>query len=140
MIPSMTPAQREALRAAAPSLYRVQSEKPPSPFAFFGFESPAGWYELVLDASRKLEAEIQAQPEAERAQYSAKQVKSKFGMLCLYMGPRTPAMDAILTEAEHRSLETCETCGRSATRHTVRGWIVTACPEHAPKASRLREQ
>lgn len=58
------------------------------------------------------------------------QIKEKFGGLRFYVAPFDPILDSMITEAEGKSLLTCEKCGAPGKpRHG--GWIKTLCDEHA---------
>lgn len=99
---------------------------------FTGLTVGDGWFQLIHDACFGLEAEFQllSQEEQEAAirngDYVIEQVKEKFGALRIYLSSYTGNMAEILHEAEHRSNEICEFCGKSGTPRT-RSWIKTRC-------------
>ena len=97
------------------------------PKPMWGFEVGPGWFDLINDVSAKLEALILTEPEGQRENYRASQVKSKFGGLRLYMSSSTPEMDAAIAIAEGLSYETCEECGAPGTSKGSIGWVWTFC-------------
>lgn len=103
---------------AAPLLYREMRY----------FACGDGWFPLLLDLSRKLEPMIAA--EAGEHKPAASQVKEKYATLRFYTTSETAAMAQAITEAERRSVVTCEQCGAPG---KLRGgsWLKTACDEHA---------
>lgn len=64
----------------------------------------------------------------ERVYPRASQIKEKFGTLRFYMTSYTDEIDKIVTEAEKKSEETCEHCGKPGTLRTE-GWLFTLCDE-----------
>jgi hypothetical protein len=128
---NLTMEQRATLLAAGPNLYGASPEAGrETPFSVYGFEAPPGWYEILLELTRQLEAEILTLPEGKRALYKASQVKSKFGGLRFYMNAESDEMGTLIADAEIKSLTTCETCGAPAQRHLSGTWMYTACDEH----------
>jgi hypothetical protein len=123
----------DKLRQAAPLLYRNTDvhqyhlgTNPP-----FNFECGDGWFELLKDASVRIEALLK-QSLIEGASIDdltrAVQVKEKFGTLRFYVDSATDEVHAIISEAENLSEVTCEQCGA---RGRMRGkrWYYTACNE-----------
>lgn len=96
-----------------------------------GFRCGDGWYDLLYDLGYELTAEIAEQPEDERHQYRAEQVKQKFGGLRVYLHRRqTPGMGDAIAKAEARAWKTCEICGQPGTMQT-HAYVQTLCEEHA---------
>lgn len=87
----------------------------------------AGWYPLIVD--------LDAAMAAIWPTYMVQQVKEKFGSLRFYFDaeglpledPRHRRLDALLRDAEERSLRTCEVCGADAVLCKRRGWLKTLC-------------
>ncbi|MHA6507964.1 hypothetical protein [Tessaracoccus sp. Y1736] len=87
----------------------------------------AGWYPLIVD--------LDAAMAAIWPTYVVQQVKEKFGSLRFYFDaeglplevPRHRRLDALLRDAEERSLRTCEVCGADAVLCRRRGWLKTLC-------------
>jgi hypothetical protein len=63
-------------------------------------------------------------------QVVAKQVKEKFGTLRFYYEGGNDYIDGMIAMAEAMSAHICETCGKPGTLRG-RGWLYTACDEHA---------
>jgi len=92
----------------------------------WGFECGEGWFKIIWNLSKDLEAEIKKQPKEKREWYKASQVKEKFGGLRFYMNSSTEKMEKLIDKAERKSYKTCETCGKPGKRNDG-GWIVTLC-------------
>ena len=92
--------------------------------AAWGFECGDGWYNLIDELSAKLEPHGVV----------AMQVKEKFGELRFYISEvPDDCMEDIykhITEAEIKSLTTCEICGNEENA-SIRGerWLRTMCDE-----------
>jgi hypothetical protein len=111
-----------------PNLYRDRNGTEDVTRMCDGFPGD-GWFDLLYEASQKIEAAILALPESERPKYKACQVKEKFGTLRFYMdGPSTPEMDAAIRVAEDKSCKTCEYCGAPG-KATRGGWVKTLCSD-----------
>lgn len=91
-----------------------------------GGDCPVGWESLVLDLSVRLEAHAREN----NPELLVDQVKSKFGGLRYYVSNHDPVAEEMIAPAEKKSRTLCETCGAEG-KQTGRGWVVTACPEHA---------
>jgi len=91
-----------------------------------GFECGDGWFDLIAELSKKLEAEIMKQPVDDQQYIMASQVKEKFGTLRFYMSTETDEMSKLINEAEDKSAETCEVCGAKGELHQD-GWWSTLC-------------
>lgn len=124
-----------------PLLYSDRNGDIQSTCMCWGFEVRDGWYQLLYDLSSKLEpliakykAEMDADPnlnEDDKKWYPrASQVKEKFGTLCFYMTSATDEMYQLISEAENRSAEICETCGKPGKLRSS-GWIACQCDECA---------
>lgn len=101
-----------------PNLYADCGRSPKESCMAFGFECGDGWFELLKELSERLEPEAGA---------VAAQVKEKFGTLRFYLrGGATDAAWGAIDEAEAKSGETCESCGKPG---SLRGksWVQTLC-------------
>lgn len=109
----------QKLLDAAPHLYGSK----------FYFECGDGWFNLLMEASIKLENQILSYPESVRQDIVAYQVKEKYGALRFYVSYYTEELDEIIDTAEKKSACVCETCGASG---KIRGssWLYCACDEH----------
>jgi hypothetical protein len=109
-----------------------------------------GWFPLVLRTAKKIEAEINKLPEADRQYYYVAQVKEKFAGLKFYM--HTPcgayvsyegvpvdaepgwdqrtikAIEQIVGEADQESYSICEDCGKPG-EPRMYSWERTHCDE-----------
>lgn len=92
----------------------------------FGFECGDGWFNIILEAAEKIEAEINTLPKEQQNNFKAAQVKEKFGTLRFYMHGETEAMSEAIRIAEEKSYQTCEGCGKPSIT-LGRGWIVNQC-------------
>jgi len=119
-------ANTKALMEAGPTIFRRGDER--SPFSLFYFECGDGWFELLLDLVRKLEP-LALAPEGHDVMEGrpiVQQVKEKFGSLRFYISHGTDEMYALIHEAEHKSAETCETCGQPG-EIKGKGWLRCTC-------------
>lgn len=92
----------------------------------FGFECGDGWFKLIYDLSEKIETIINALPKEHQANICASQVKEKFGSLRFYMSSETNEISDLISDAEHKSYEVCETCSEPSII-LGDGWIVNQC-------------
>lgn len=94
-----------------------------------GIDIEPGWLDLVEGTCADVQAWLDAEPG--RA-LTWVQIKEKFGSLRMY--PRAQRADtavaAIITDAEQRSLLTCQLCGAPGERRTI-GGLMTLCVAHA---------
>lgn len=90
----------------------------------FGFECGDGWFALIKTLCEHLTA-LQL-----GKQFRVVQVKEKFGGLRFYVGniPTAKANEAyaLIDDAEGKSFEICELCGKPGTLHDD-GWMMTRC-------------
>lgn len=88
----------------------------------WGFECGDGWFDIIYDCAEKLSA-LENIP-------VASQVKEKYGTLRFYINSGTDEAYKIIEEAEKKSSEVCEFCGKEG---KLRGgsWLYTACDEHS---------
>ncbi|WP_155625973.1 hypothetical protein [Burkholderia vietnamiensis] len=120
-VPAMNREFESALMASYPAIYR--SLKP----RFSGgclFECDDGWYRIIDELSRKLEAE------SWKSHLVAIEVRERLGSLRFHLrGEITGTVDNWLTEAVRLSQRTCERCGQPATlRGNEDGRVRTLCP------------
>lgn len=91
----------------------------------FGVESNAGWNDLVWKLCESIEA---LNPPSN---FEVVQVKSKFAQLSFYVKHSTPAIDALIHDAQVQSKVLCEECGQPGKNRIRRGWFIVACEQHA---------
>lgn len=105
----------------------------------WGISCGDGWYGLIYELAEKLEPLIQKEEPELRFEYSAVQVKEKFGGLCFYVGYATKEMRKAISETEAKSYVTCEECGEVADQDVSYGWILTLCKPCKEDRRRKRE-
>ncbi|MBC8752409.1 MULTISPECIES: hypothetical protein [Paraburkholderia] len=110
-----------ALVASYPAIYRSLQPR------FSGetrFECDDGWFCIIDELSRKLEAESQT------SKLRAIEVREKLGSLRFRLrGDITSTVDSWLAEATRLSQHTCERCGKPAMlRGHKDGRVRTLCP------------
>ncbi len=117
----------EELVRIAPNLYsKSKTDKLPSPYSVYGFQVRDGWFEIIKEASLKLEAKILELPENERENVRCSQVKEKFGSLRINIDGHLPGKTEIVMEAEEKANKTCEICGDVGSK-TKNGWNQVIC-------------
>ena len=101
-----------------PNLYKDYRGDPRTTCMCFGFEVGDGWYKIIEELSEKLEP----------FGIVAAQVKEKFGGLRFYIQAGNDEAFKAIQEAEDKSYETCEVCGKPG---KLRGetWLQTLCDE-----------
>jgi hypothetical protein len=115
--------KRNKIREKYPLLFRN-----PIPF-----ECDGGWLDLIDELSSKLEGVIkelfQKEPELKNQyDFSAIQVKEKFGELRFYMSAYVDEMFGLITEYTDKSKKICEVCGNEAALKEVNPrWYKTIC-------------
>ena len=104
------------------------------------FECKDGWFDLIAEICKGVEALIDAMPEGDRYEdygdgerctlYTIGQIKEKYGTLRFYMnGAEVDGSEELIEAAEEKSAKTCEVCGKPGeTRST--SWISTLCDDH----------
>lgn len=126
----MSPELDRKLVAAYPVLYKQRHLGPNETCMCWGFSCDDGWYDLLNECSAKLEELNKTLPEDSKI--VAMQVKEKFGGLRFYAGGGTKevasAMSAAIREAEKKSYETCESCGKAGKERPT-SWICVLCDE-----------
>lgn len=123
----MTPALDAQLRAAYPLVFPrpLLNDEP--------IRCGDGWLALLTTLASQLQELIEAEPEAERAQYRAVQVKEKFGTLRFYTDRSTPPMSALIDIAESTSARVCDVCSKPAELRSgtnTHPLVRTRCDEH----------
>lgn len=61
------------------------------------------------------------------------QVKEKWGGLRFYVASEAEAVLDFIDDAETRSFEICEICGKPGSPRRDFGWVKTLCEEHASR-------
>lgn len=86
---------------------------------FIGAAFGPGWNDIVLDLHNKL---VKENPD-----YFIAQIKEKFSTLRYYTGPITEQSRMYIADAENKSSETCEECGRQGKMREDGYWLRTLC-------------
>jgi hypothetical protein len=120
----------EQLCREFPNLYKNRNGSMQETCMCWGFDCDSGWFQLIYDLSKKLEAEILKQPEEERQHYCASQVKEKYAGLRFYMNCSTDEMQKFIEEAEEKSEKTCEVCGAPGKVREHHMWYYCSCEDH----------
>ena len=127
----------EKLVKAAPVLLKDYHGDQMKTCMAWGMECDDGWFDLLMELCSKLE-EIN---NSGNGRVVATQIKEKFGELCFYYYTENMTKEEhnkvyeIVSEAEQRSWDICEICGKPAT-HTTKGWIKRLCNECYGKLDR----
>lgn len=119
----------EKLTKSFPNLYRDRFSSILTSCLPWGYECNDGWYNILFEASEKLEKiiiQLKEDNPLEEHLPKAVQVKEKFGTLRIYLSNETEEMSEIVEEAERISAETCEQCGKLGKSNKY-GWIETLC-------------
>jgi len=105
----------------------------------WGCECGDGWYGIIREACEKAEPIIAKWLEENKDDKDFaprfSQVKEKYGTLRLYFSTYPEGIDKIEQEAEDKSADTCEQCGKSG-KVRGHGWYYTSCSEHAKEEDR----
>lgn len=120
----------EKLCKEFPLLYADRHKSMQETCMCWGFECGDGWFDIIYNLSKRLEALIQAMPEDEQKHYRAAQMKEKFGSIRFYMTAETPIMEQLISEAEDASEKTCEVCGEPGKLQCIKHWYKTVCDKH----------
>lgn len=124
----------QKLFEAYPELYRGRTEGCQYNLMCFGFECGDGWFELLMDLSKRIDEIAKKHNQIGEHYPKAFQVKSKFGGLRFYMEPLSGTafeeINEAIGEIEIQAYKTCEQCGRSGSIRNDLYWIAVLCDEH----------
>lgn len=94
--------------------------KPQYPYELFGIECGEGWknlYQPIIDYANEHKIPIH-------------QVKEKFGTLSVYLGHYDDTVRQMIYDAEAKSYNTCEICGKHIDKPiTENHWIYAECED-----------
>jgi len=127
----MTKPTSEEIFQSCPILFRGKEKGPQQTLMFWGFECGEGWFDIIFELSKKIEAIAQEQKK-NGVQLDnlpkASQVKEKFGVLRFYVHNTSNEIEKLIEEASAKSASTCELCCQNAKlkRNQV-GWFNTLC-------------
>jgi len=114
---------------ACPIIFRNRGDGPHHTLMCFGFECGPGWFDLIFELSKRIEAianDMKASGTNDALPLIV-QVKEKFGSLRFYLHNSTPEIAELIREAEQSSSRLCEVCGQSGTLKQNNGWFTTLC-------------
>jgi hypothetical protein len=109
-----------------PALWEDEAKR--YPVERYGLGVGRGWYPIVADLVR----EIREIDEARGTSSKLQQIKEKFGGLRFYLQEATHDHWEAISQAESKSLETCEECGAPGLTYND-GWLRILCREDALK-------
>jgi hypothetical protein len=108
----------------------------------WGLECGDGWESIIREACEKAEPLIAKWIEEHKTETDYKewaprfaQVKEKYGTLRLYFTTYPDGISEIEEEAERKSDNTCEQCGKHG-KMRGQGWYYTSCIEHVKEEDR----
>ena len=118
----------------SPDLEKKLFEKHPNIFKELKYiECGDGWYNIIDVLCSNIQHHIKykniglsEEDEIESLQFTAEQIKEKFGGLRFYGYNSDDEISAMISIAESLSVRTCEYCGDKATIQT-KGWVKNLC-------------
>lgn len=102
-------------------------DKLPTCYELFGIECADGWKELLRKPLEYIEEYNKGKKDEE--QIKIHQIKEKFGGLRFYVNFYDKKLGELIDEAEDKSYNTCEICGKEGKTVSYRGWIYTRCDD-----------
>lgn len=97
-----------------------------TPIELFGVECGKGWYKLIEPIIDYIDNYNKDKNKEE--QINIIQIKEKFGQLRFYTNFGTEELHEMISNAEEKSYDVCETCGNEQyVGSTTQGWIRTIC-------------
>ncbi len=104
-------------------------EEPKHPYYLFGVECGDGWksiYQPIIDYI----VEYNLKQDNDENKIEIHQIKEKFGGLRIYLSHYTDELRAMIEDAEEKSFNTCEICGKHIDKPIVEShWIYTECED-----------
>lgn len=131
----------EKLTKAHPNLYADRFGNMKTTCMCWGFECGDGWFDILWEASQKLEKLIiEYKKKCPKNDYwpRASQIKEKYGTLRFYLSSGTDAMYAITDKAEKETKSICEICGKPG-KLAGRYWLSTVCKDHLKEGDQFYE-
>ena len=108
-------------------------------YELFGIECGDGWkplYQPIIDYINKYNED-----KTDENRIEIHQVKEKFGGLRIYLSCYTEELRDMIREAEEKSFNTCETCGKHIEKPITEGhWIYAECQECHDKWKQERQR
>lgn len=123
----------------SPDLEKKLMDKYPEIFRELKYiECGDGWYDIIDVLCGNIQHHIKynskglSEEEKSAVQFTAEQIKEKFGGLRFYGYNSDDKISAMISIAESLSVRTCEYCGDKATVQT-NGWIKNLCDKCSDK-------
>lgn len=127
----MSPEKTAELVAIYPPIFANTANL--SCIRLFDFECGDGWFDLLKELIERLKAILEDRNNRidpdEDFPMVVNQVKEKYGTLRFYMSCSTDRMDDAIEEAEKKSANTCENCGKPGTLGQKNHWYMVRCEE-----------
>ncbi|HBD94241.1 MAG TPA: hypothetical protein DC057_08725 [Spirochaetia bacterium] len=89
------------------------------------FECGDGWFDLLYELSKKIQKLINDKKIT--LDFNVHQIKEKFGFLHYYTNFSNNELDDLITQAEEKSMTTCEQCSQLGETRNIGHWYVTLC-------------
>lgn len=119
-----------------PSFFNVNGS-PQETLMCFGFECGKGWFDLLWNLCEKIESKLSGE---EIKTFEVVQVKEKFAGLRFYVDSANTEVYKLINEAESKSYEICESCGKPSETRKYGGWLYNMCDSCWEKYKTKREQ
>lgn len=118
-------------------LLRLKGKYPKLFPEHFYFECADGWYDILDDLCYKIQCYIDDFDDVE--QITVAQVKEKFGGLRFYIDGGDDRIYTFISDAETKSMLTCEECGEPGKVQSIGYWQMCRCPICFAKAEEARK-
>ncbi|KAF2816381.1 uncharacterized protein BDZ99DRAFT_566219 [Mytilinidion resinicola] len=105
----------------------------------WGFETGNGWYQIIRCLSISIN-NIIASASLDPSQFTAVQVKEKFGLLRVYISTTNNAIQDAIYHAVQESSRTCEMCGGPGVQIARGGWMRVSCEPCEAERVRIRRK
>jgi hypothetical protein len=116
----------EKLLKAFPNLYRSVAQTPIADAARFNFQIDDGWFELLVELSKEVEAVAKRQNLSANDWPDVKIVEAQNASLRFNLHQHNDEMHKTAYKFERKSLKTCEKCGKPGkVRDSI--WLETLC-------------
>lgn len=92
----------------------------------FGFECGDGWFQIIAELCGKIDAYLADKMDLKKS-FKVNQVKETFGSLRFYVSVADDTIYSFIEEAEKKSEETCELCGKPGSIIKNNGWLTCLC-------------
>lgn len=115
-------------------------EEPKYPYELFGVECGDGWKHLYQPIIEYV-VEYNLKQDNDEDKIEIHQIKEKFGGLRVYLSRYTEELRKMIDDAEEKSFNTCEICGKHIKKPiTENHWIYAECVECHRKFKERQEK